>query len=101
LIGVVDVGDDDLLAVGDLAGEVDPAEVRFGRGAAGGLDGVADPRAGGNLHHAGLGHLAGDMDDHRRAGGHRARGRSRRAITRAGPMRATHGPTRRGLGAAG
>ena len=56
-------GHDDLLAVGEPGGEVDRVEDRRAGRAAGALDGVGHPGAGGQPVDARAAHRAGDVDD--------------------------------------
>jgi hypothetical protein len=90
---VAGAGDEDLLAVGELAGEVDGVEVGAGGDPAGGVDGVVDPAAGGEAEQAGVADVAGDVD------GQAARGVGSRRGAGLGPRQGlarTHGGPRTG-----
>jgi hypothetical protein len=58
------LADDDLLAVGDLAGEVEGGEVDAGEWAAGEGEYVGDAGAGRSMDQAGAAYFAGDVYDH-------------------------------------
>jgi hypothetical protein len=57
------LADDDLFAVGDLAGEVEGGEVYAGQGAASEGEYVGYAGAGGSTDEAGAAYLAGDIYD--------------------------------------
>src|SRR5699024_393716 len=67
------LGNVDLLTVGEHPGQIHRIRGGVALQPACGLDGVLDPRTGGECHHRGMSHRAGDVDDHlsrrRRRGG--------------------------------
>lgn len=69
---VAGCGDDDLLTVGERAGEVQRGEAGVGQGAAGQGDGVAHPAAARQPVHARHRHVAGDVNDQLGGRGRRA-----------------------------
>jgi hypothetical protein len=60
------LADEDLFAVGDLAGEIEGGEVDAGECAAGEREYVGDTGTDRGADEAGAAHLAGDIDDHGR-----------------------------------